>query len=149
MFRVSLLLNTLYTLPLNTRSLFSSCFNVPLYFCYFSSMRLLISHHLSMFICHLCLVTNTMPADLLLVYLLSLRDLMCHRNTCKLHPAGLLLILGPPCESTLSPSLPIILEHYWLLICPSALPQISNVITKWTNNPLCSYLVVTESNTFI
>lgn len=144
---VILLINTLYTLPLCTRSLFSSYFNMAFYFCYFSSMWLLISHHLRMFICHLCLVTNTTPTDLPLVYLLSLRDLMCHRHTCKLHPAGLLLILGPPCGKTLSLSLPIILEHYWLLICLSAPPQISNVITKWTNNPLCSYLVVPASNT--
>lgn len=142
-----LLLNILYTLPLNTGSLFSSCFNVYFYFWYFSSMQLLISHHLSMFICHLCLVVDTVPADLLLVYLFSLSDLMCHRHTCKLRPAGLLLILGPPCESTLSLSLPIILEHYWLLICLSALPQISNVIMKWTKNPLCSYLVIAASST--
>lgn len=36
---------------------------------------------------------------------------MRHWNTCKLGPAGLLLMSKPPCVSTLSLSLPIILEQ--------------------------------------
>lgn len=65
------------------------------------------------------------------------------------------LISRPPCESTLSLSRPIILEHYWLLMCLSAPPPplplpslpMSNIITEQTNNPLFSYLVITASDT--
>lgn len=90
---------------------------------------------------------NNVPTDLPFFYLLSLRDLMRHWHTCKPSPAGLLLMSRPPCESTLSLSLPIILEHYWLLMCLSTRPQISNVIIKRTNNPLFSSPVITGSNT--
>lgn len=141
MFRVSLLLHTQYILPL-----IANIFLVLVLMCLSISAIFPSPQHvyLSLVFGHkYCAYRSTFSLPLLL----SLRDLMRHRHTCKLRPAGLLLILGPPCERTLSLSLPIILEHYWLLICPSALPQISNVITKWTNNPLCSYLVVTASNT--
>lgn len=90
---------------------------------------------------------NNVPTDLPFFYLLSLRDLMRHWHTCKPSPAGLLLMSRPPCESTLSLSRPIILEQYWLLMCLSTRPQISNVIMKQTNNPLFSSLVITERNT--
>lgn len=141
MFRMSLLLNTWYIL---IRDLYL----VLVLMCLFLLFLLnAIANQQSLQHVYFSLVANTVSADLPLVSLLSLTDLICHRHTCKLRPAGLLLILGPPCESTLSLSLPIILEHYWLLICLSALPQISNVITKSTNNPLCSYLVIAASNT--
>lgn len=55
-------------------------------------------------------------------FILSLRDLMRHWHTCRPGPAGLLLMSRPPCESTLSLSLAIILEHYWLLMCLSTHP---------------------------
>lgn len=51
-----------------------------------------------------------MPRKIPLLYLLSLKILMRHWHTCELSPAGLLLMSWPPCESTLSLSLPIILE---------------------------------------
>lgn len=52
-----------------------------------------------------------MPANIPFVFLLSLKDLMRHWHMCKPSPAGLLLMSRPPCESTLSLSLAIILEQ--------------------------------------
>lgn len=116
--------------------------------CYPCCMQLLTITMVNMLICDWFVVSaGKLCADLPLFCLLSLRDLMRHWHMCKLSPAGLLLILRPPCESTLYLSLPIIPEHYWLLMCLSTLPQISKVIMNWTNNPLCSYLVITARNT--
>lgn len=135
--------------------------NIHTYFsisCVFLSLScsmqpLTTTNHLDTLLCYWCVVSgvwwwqNNVPPDLPLFCLLSLRDLMRHWHTCKPSPAGLLLISRPPCESTLSLSLLIILGHYWLLMCLSTHPQISNVIMKRTNTPLFLYLVITASDT--